>query len=196
MPNWCENTLWVSVIDPEVKTDEKGLNSKQKKEQLLSREELHRFRSIAEKKIDSMDSLSLDAVIPCPKELDEPFCKGGPFQHIDKVDLTNEQRDAIDKWKDKVIAKRKKKYGFDNGYDWRITNWGTKWDVESDIFDMDDTVSYNFCSAWAPPIEWIRLASKEFKRLEFKIKYEEPGMCFMGVAKSINGEVEDDCLGW
>ena len=46
-----------------------------------------------------------------------------------------------------------------NWYDWAVTNWGTKWDVELEgleYTDNDDgtaTISGYFDSAWAPPIE-------------------------------------------
>jgi len=45
-----------------------------------------------------------------------------------------------------------------NWYDWAVTNWGTKWDVDSEgleYTDNDDgtaTISGYFDSAWAPPI--------------------------------------------
>ena len=44
--------------------------------------------------------------------------------------------------------------GFDNWYDWRVSNWGTKWDVdvyENAVSRIDDeTVTFGFDSAWSP----------------------------------------------
>ena len=41
-----------------------------------------------------------------------------------------------------------KKYGFDNWYDWRLHNWGTKWGA----YDKDFSDGrYSFSTAWSPP---------------------------------------------
>ena len=45
--------------------------------------------------------------------------------------------------------------GFDNWYDWRVQNWGTKWDVDVDNLELSEdgtTITGWFDSAWAPPI--------------------------------------------
>ena len=47
--------------------------------------------------------------------------------------------------------------GFDNWYDWRVQNWGSKWDVDTDNLEYreeDDQgiIQGWFDSAWAPPI--------------------------------------------
>ena len=47
----------------------------------------------------------------------------------------------------------------DNWYDWAVTNWGTKWDVDTEGLEYTDngdgtaTISGYFDSAWAPPID-------------------------------------------
>ena len=46
-----------------------------------------------------------------------------------------------------------------NWYDWAVTNWGTKWDVDSEGLEFWDnenltaTITGYFDSAWAPPID-------------------------------------------
>ena len=47
----------------------------------------------------------------------------------------------------------------DNWYDWHVNNWGTKWDVGGDNYNVDITddgrsMTVNFESAWAPPVAW------------------------------------------
>lgn len=51
----------------------------------------------------------------------------------------------------------------DQWYDWRIANWGTKWDVgelqgivEEDIH----SVTFRFDSAWSPPTEAYKIARR------------------------------------
>ena len=83
----------------------------------------------------------------------------------------------------------------DNWYQWCTDNWGTKWDVEcyEDLIE-DDYVELSFDSAWAPPIAWLRIVAKRYPKLKFALKYDEPGMCFMGCSKGSNGVIEDESI--
>jgi len=64
-------------------------------------------------------------------------------------------------------------------YNWRLQNWGCKWDVEGDV-DMisPTTLSFSFLSPWAPPIEAYR--KLEEQGFTVQAYYHEMGMCFMG----------------
>ena len=82
----------------------------------------------------------------------------------------------------------------ENWYDWRLANWGTKWDVECYETTMEEKyMHFAFDSAWAPPISWLEIVAQLFPKLRFTLKYDEPGMGFMGVAKG-RGNIVDDCL--
>ena len=82
-----------------------------------------------------------------------------------------------------------------NWYDWRCNNWGTKWDVDACLeYDEEDMLEYSFDSAWSPPTNFIEKVSKDFPLLRFRLKYEEEGNGFMGVAVSINGHLDDQCI--
>jgi hypothetical protein len=67
-------------------------------------------------------------------------------------------------------------------YGFRISNWGTKWDVgldQGEIFrDKEHELGFTFCSAWSPPIA----AYEKLSDLGFAIEatYYEPGMMFCG----------------
>lgn len=68
----------------------------------------------------------------------------------------------------------------DNWYDWRINNWGTKWDTDDvDVQKLDDN-NYRlyFTTAWSPPIYWLETAIKDYKHLKFKLHSADPGMNF------------------
>ena len=92
--------------------------------------------------------------------------------------------------------------GFDNWYDWRCDNWGTKWDI-SEFYGVDrqhlndsldeSTISFGFSSAWAPPIPAYQsfLMNMSEKNLDVSVKayYYEGGCDFMGCWD--NGD--DDC---
>ena len=83
----------------------------------------------------------------------------------------------------------------DNWYDWNVKHWGTKWNIEAHL-DWDEpdgeVLEYQFESAWAPPCDAFLTGSKKFKNLKFRLKYEEPGMCFMGSFKCKNGKILQD----
>jgi len=73
----------------------------------------------------------------------------------------------------------------DAWWDWRVQNWGTKWDVGGDEYAgelqmyKDGSGFYcNFSSAWSPPIDAYRnLVEQGF---EIQAYYYESGMCFCG----------------
>ena len=78
-------------------------------------------------------------------------------------------------------------------YDWRVTNWGTKWDVGGKdaffqlFFSNDNDVSsdhpegivLSFDSAWSPPIEFYSFMKSEHG-FDIRASYFEPGMGFCG----------------
>jgi hypothetical protein len=72
------------------------------------------------------------------------------------------------------------KYGASNWYDWRLNNWGTKWDVEADVDDDDSLIRISFDSAWSPPQLAVAELAAKFPNLQFRLSYEEPGMGFAG----------------
>jgi hypothetical protein len=71
----------------------------------------------------------------------------------------------------------------DNWYDWHVSNWGTKWDVGGDNYNVDisndgSSMTVSFESAWAPPVAWY----EHMQELGFGVTayYYESGMCFAG----------------
>ncbi len=91
----------------------------------------------------------------------------------------------------------KEKYGARDWYDWRVNNWGTKWEIDSANITCDEDGLYgdircvclDFLSAWAPPEEGIISISKMYSRLLFNLSYEEPGMGFEGNLRCIEGNI-------
>ena len=74
--------------------------------------------------------------------------------------------------------------GFDNWYDWRVQNWGTKWDVDMDGLELADdgtTINGWFDSAWAPPIHAYEYFLTDNEDCSIKSYYYEGGMDFGGL---------------
>ena len=66
----------------------------------------------------------------------------------------------------------------DRWYNWRIQNWGTKWDAYSmciDDCDMPNGFEVEFETAWAPPEEICNAIREQFDDLSISWFYDEPG---------------------
>ena len=64
------------------------------------------------------------------------------------------------------------KYGHSNWYDWKNTNWGTKWIQDFELVEsFNEKIIFTFESAWAPPIPLLEKISSEFPKLKFSISY-------------------------
>lgn len=64
-------------------------------------------------------------------------------------------------------------------YDWRIENWGTKWDIRcEDTEILDGVLIVKFDSAWSPPDKVFAAMHK--KGYDFEAYYVEYGMEYYG----------------
>ena len=71
--------------------------------------------------------------------------------------------------------------GFDNWYDWRIANWGTKWNSNSVQISEpspgpgknDISVTIIFETAWASPIPIITYLGNHFPTMSFELTYAD-----------------------
>ena len=95
-------------------------------------------------------------------------------------------------------------YEVEGWYDWRVTNWGTKWDVvdveitqslllhddepdTDDPWTMNASFSFNCWTAWSPPVPvWDKLHEMG---ISVDADYQDEGMMFEG--RYVNGE--DKC---
>ena len=83
---------------------------------------------------------------------DSPFRNGLRFKSTDKPD---------DRW-----------------YNWRVQNWGTKWDcysLEIDDTDMPHGFEVTFETAWSPPEEVCNAIREQYDDLSISWFYDEPG---------------------
>lgn len=115
-----------------------------------------------------------DILIPTPKE------------------LINDTSPNLDEEKTK---KYQELYDARDWYDWRVNNWGTKWDI-NEVFSSDGIYEDNglwafvcsFDSAWSPPEAAIEKISALFENVYFYMDYREEGMGFTGYCSFFNGE--------
>ena len=133
------------------------------------------------------------------KEIQKSIKAGDFFNSILPIpkDLEGTQSPARDedKEKNKIL---KLEHGADNWYDWRVNNWGTKWDIDADSFYQNELVKVTdntgklnlaFDTAWSPP-EGIYNAIVDQEKLGVNAYYYEPGCDFAG--HYYDGH--DDCI--
>ena len=91
----------------------------------------------------------------CPKMIidkDRPFRSGLRFESTDVMD---------DRW-----------------YNWRVQNWGTKWDcytLEIDDSDLPHGFEVTFETAWSPPEEVCYAIREQYPNVSISWFYDEPG---------------------
>ena len=89
-----------------------------------------------------------------------------------------------------------------NWYDWRVANWGTKWDISDEgleYVDNKDGTSHItgwFDSAWAPPIEAYNTFLDDMDNCSIEATYEEGGMDFAGIYDNGDDEYLEGLSEW
>lgn len=81
-----------------------------------------------------------------------------------------------------------------NWYDWRISNWGTKWNgllYNAEI--TDNKVALSFSTAWCPPEKWLMYVAKNlYPELYFCLTYMETGCFFCGILEGQGQDFSQD----
>ncbi len=97
-----------------------------------------------------------------------------------------------------VGAEERELYGRNNWYDWRMQNWGTKWNSDEVQFGNDN---FNFLTAWTPASPVVAELARRFPEADFWFQYEGMNEDFCGVQVYQSGrlvyEMEGDlCRNW
>ena len=78
-------------------------------------------------------------------------------------------------------------------YGWRYENWGTKWDLDDVIIEVDDNkLELLYDTPWNPNGEFWKTISMDYPELRIRLAYMELGMFFCGVMYIENGECFDN----
>jgi hypothetical protein len=89
----------------------------------------------------------------------------------------------------------------DNWYDWAVSNWGTKWDVDMEGIEYTDngdgtaSITGYFDSAWAPPIDCYNNFLEANEDCSLTASYYEMGMDFAGLYDNGDDEYLEDLHG-
>ena len=67
--------------------------------------------------------------------------------------------------------KNLRKFGYPSWYEWRVENWGTKWNAYQQ--SRTSANEFSFQTAWSHPSPIIDLLSKMFRSIVFRVKYAD-----------------------
>ena len=108
---------------------------------------------------------------PMPKELNDTVAGPEPKTKKEKLEKRRLQVE----------------YGASNWYDWRVENWGTKWDImefynitRKEIGEDESEIALGFDTAWAPALGAYERFIDKNSNCSLKAYYYEPGCDFMG----------------
>lgn len=76
------------------------------------------------------------------------------------------------------------------GRDWRIINWGCKWDASNTTCKSSETkLEYSFTTPWNPPTAWLITVSCKYPTLTFYLRFEDEAFAFFALSKVSNGQI-------
>jgi hypothetical protein len=185
MPNWCENELTITGNPAQiakliefVKGNHWGVTG-------------------------NTTDFDFQKVIPYPKKFMDIDEKANKFEVL-KEELQKKFKDKPAKLKG-ALDTLAITYGLDperpwikdgynsGGYEWCISNWGTKWNAaEVTMENLEDEVIYSFDTAWSPPVPIISKLAQKFKKCRFTLEYWERGAAYQGTLICEDGEVTVD----
>ena len=163
MPNWTSNDVVITCKDEE------------------QAKAIQKFVASEDNPFD------FDLIIPMPASLDIEasgatdqdmlaYCKANNLQCPENF--------SRDFWKDykpnlergKTAYENIKKYGHMTWYDWRRCNWGTKWNSDDAVVDVEgNCVRAQFSTAWACPTPILERLSALFPEAEIVVDSDYEG---------------------
>jgi hypothetical protein len=107
------------------------------------------------------------------------LANGGDILNVLNPYITHKGENDYDFNFQKIIPMDEKLLEGEGWYEWRVANWGTKWDGYDGRFNCDDFSSFYFETAWTPPLPIIKKLA-ELTGETFILQYIEYGMFFCG----------------
>lgn len=183
MPNWCLNTLTVSA---------KGDSLSRAKELMFKNEEF--AFSAALPMPEELVATSSPNNIITEKEREDLIKQGLPLQVTYGTGTDFEFTKNL--FTKSMIKDLESKYdGASNWYDWRINNWGCKWEAnpeDSFITHREDGFTVDFTTPWSPPDNWFAAVCDMLSNegITIVLEYSESGADFAGKFTFAFGEFD------
>lgn len=164
MPNWCYNKVTIRAkkeVRDEIQKFLKGM---------------HFYRPFSPKADEIMPLESCETIFSFHSVIPQPD---------DLLDEEDPRR------KSNVPRMKDNDRGMPGWYNWRVENWGTKWDVtQVGFYETKVSMTYEFETAWSPVIPVIQALSEKFPNAYITLTYKEEGMGFGGSISFKDGMIE------
>ena len=123
-------------------------------------------------------------IIPFPKELENTRSPAYTERDYRKAVERNAPRSELDEIMVSIGASKKCKEetGYDNWYDFKCAEWGTKWGAY-DYVETDRAkglLVFRYNTAWSPGVPVISKLGEMFPELHFVNNYLDEGWCYYG----------------
>jgi len=162
MPNHCFNKLTISGL----------------------RESVDEF---IKDRLDENCNIDFNLVHPMPKALEDVhtgwYELNGREVRLWREDRTTGHKTPVES--DEVRALQML-YGVTNPRDWKVNNWGTKWnaydhgDMDRGNHGLEHWAEFDFTTAWGPPKKWLQDLNKACPRLFLQLEFTVEGGQSMG----------------
>ena len=156
MPNWCHNRV-------EIYSD--------------NEKDLKQIRSIFESQRPLHQIIPEPDWLNTPAEIDIKDGVGNPIAEKGELPTPPEPDERLGTSIFKSTGRADERW-----YDWRIKNWGIKWDIDEINTDDDSEnfISYSFETPWGPPEHICSALREKFKQATITWFFDEPGMELAG----------------
>lgn len=143
--------------------------------------------------------LDFNTVVPMPKELEGVASPARIVSEKEYEKALKEKETTEDSFfympiTQKMANRFQKEFGATDWYEWRLANWGTKWEAsESSIEENDNFVYFN--TAWSMPEAFYVALSKKYPNHKFHTTwYDEDFGYNLGKATFQNGNIIEEYL--
>lgn len=136
-------------------------------------------------------------IIPQPQELDLESgakentaikCAKMRREGVSEVQLSENEFNELANIGEKYLSNIEK-YGHSTWYDWRIDNWGTKWNACDPSWTDERTLEFN--TAWSMPQGIYRKLSQMYPNICIEVRYADEDLgSNCGTATFQNGKVD------
>lgn len=187
MPNWCDNNLTIYGTNEKIKEIEGVVKAFSNfcYQETPQGEKIKGYDLTGQKIRRKLNGDPMGLLYYCKPEPDyktTPVAKTFPELNAKYASTEEERKKALE---------NKPTIRENSWYDWRLQNWGCKWEVEAQLGDVDEgQIFLFFMSPWGPPLDAYAALLEHEGITGIEANYYEPGCDFAGCF--VNGE--DTCF--
>ena len=130
---------------------------------------------------------------------EEPFAEVMPEPNYDEVAVPWSLQRVLSAKRNKIELEEPKPGRKDAWYDWRVANWGTKWEPDDEVYATidnldsgEEVLNLSLYTAWGPPEGIFKELSKMEGVEEVVSHFYEPAMEFVGIKFYQDGDEVDE----